>query len=149
MIKVDYKVFVDNERKPLYIGSGDAMNVLSEYAEPQLSASAIRSLQQGERVNLVNRRKGLRITLTNSNKAVKVKRTSSGKGFISTELEGVKTETQIKVAAADMLKSAEGYHRTVCIVKANGLSYKVKCMHKGLTYTDTVHKCKIVERKVL
>ena len=68
--------------------------------------------------------------------------------FLEPSLQGVKTDAQIRVAAADMLASEAGYKRTVCIVKANGLRYKVKCSAKMLSYTSIVTGCKIVDKRV-
>ncbi|MGJ8839604.1 hypothetical protein AB9H28_25010, partial [Salmonella enterica subsp. enterica serovar Kentucky] len=104
-------------------------------------------IERGIKVQHVNRKRGLKIVLTNSVKTAKVKRESSG--FLTIELEGIKTEAQIKVAAVDALKSPKGWHRTVVLVHANGLQYKIKCNHKGVTYADCVTHCKVVSKKVL
>ena len=122
--------------------------MLSEWLPPQLASTALRELRSSGKVDQVNRRRGHRIVLTHKTKKVKASKRGNT-GFLRTTLEGYKTEVQIRVAAADMLKGTEGYHRTVCMVEANGLEYKVKCMHKGLTYTEAVHRCEVVSKRVL
>lgn len=149
-MQVEYKVYFDGERRPSQTGKAQATDMVREYLHPQIAPSALRELSVNGKVDMVNRRRGVRLVLTSLTKRVKVK-TKSGKAkvFLKVKLDGIQTETQIKVAAADALKSKDGWHRTVCMVEANGLQYKVKCMHKGLTYTEAVHRCKVVEKKAL
>lgn len=148
VMQVNYSVFVDGNRKPFKSGSMQLQSVAHIYAQPQHKAAIIRDVVEGKKVVYTNRRKGLKLVLTNPNKTVKLVSKQANK-FLRIKLDGVQSPAQIQVAAADMLKSRDGWHRTVCMVEANGIEYKVKCMHKGLTYAETVHRCKIVEKKVL
>lgn len=145
-MKCNYSVYLDGERKPYIVSKGEISSVVSEYVQPSQRLDIERRLNEGEKITHHNRRKGLKIVLTHTVKTATVKRNSNS-GFLKVELEGVKTLPQIQMAAADALKSAGGWHRTVVLVKANGLVYKVKCKHKGLTYTECVHRCEIVDKK--
>lgn len=147
-MKVSYSVFFDGERKPSIKSSDELNAILDKFVEPASRGAMQRDIAQGVKVDHTNRRKGVRIVLTNPNKKVKVKERKAYEP-LHTTLEGKACEAQIKVAACNKLKSSEGWHRTVCIVEANGLAYRVKCMHKGLTYTEAVYRCEIVSKAVL
>lgn len=147
-MKCNYSVYYDGERRPSVKSCGELAKVLADYVESAQHNEITSKVARGVQVAHVNRRRGVKIVLTHAIKRTKIEGRES-KGFLRIKLDGIQTMPQIKVAVADKLKSSEGWHRTVVLVEANGLEYKVKCNHKGLTYTECVHKCEIVGRKIL
>lgn len=147
-MKCNYKVYLDSERKPFIMSSGDLDVVMKQYVDPKHRKDVEYKIARGEKVQHVNRRQGLKIVLEHPVKRCAHKRTGNV-GFLRIQLDGMKTIPQIKMAAIDKLKTSEGWHRTVVIVEANGLEYKVKCMHKGVAYTECISKCEIVSKKAL
>lgn len=148
-MQVQFKVFLDGERKPSVKGVSGINAILDKYIDIAKRAQVIAAISKGEKVDFTDRRHGARVVFANVAMKAKVKADSERMGFLKVSLQGIKTTPQIKVAAADALKSADGWHRTVVLVKANGLEYKVKCKHKGLTYTECVYQCVIVSKRAI
>lgn len=144
-MNVNYKVFLSGERYAYKSSTGTAKQVLTEWVTPKLVNDALSELGRVNKVVVTDRRKGLKIVLTSTTKKVKVVRKPST--FLKVELDGRQSEAQILVAAVDKLKTSEGWHRVVCEVVANGLVYKVKCHHKGISWTDAVKNATIESKR--
>lgn len=142
--KVNFKIFADGEKWAMAQGFQSIDSLLDKYLPTSYHAKVKRDVAQSATTRA--KCNGLRLVITNPKLKDAKRGTSSG--FLKVELQGKQSEAQIRVAAADKLKTPSGYHRTVCMVLANGLEYKVKCKHKGLTYTETVYRCEIVGKKV-
>ena len=170
-MKACYKVFTDGNPKPLYQGTQDIETLIKEYVQPGHATDVRHKVARGLAVQHVNRRKGLKIHLTHPIKRVKILKDKDarwtkvhardedggteymtyvdGDGFLKVQLEGKVSEAHIKIAATEILRTKWGWHRTVVEVLANGLSYKVKCNHKGMTYTEVLTKACIVKKSVV
>lgn len=147
-MQAQYKVYLDGERRPSNKGTSAITPLLDKYVDPAQRAKVIAMLSKGEQVEHTNRRSCCRIVLTNTALKVKVKAVENV-GFLRVKLQGIQTTPQIKVAAADALKSPDGLHRVVVMVEANGLEYKVKCQHKAMSYAECVYQCVVTTRRAL
>jgi len=144
-MKVNYSVFFDGERRPSVKSQGVARDILSKYVSSGLVNDSLSELGRMNKATVQDRRRGVKIVLTSATKRAKVQ--SKPSEFLRIELEGKQSMTQIIVAAVDKLKSSAGWHRVVCEVVANGLIYKVKSNHKGVSWTDAASSATIVSKR--
>lgn len=144
-MKVNYSGFFTGERRPFVKSQGEARSILDKYVSSGLVGDALSELGRTNKVEVTDRRRGVKLVLTSTTKRTKVK--SKASEFLRITLDGRQSETQIIVAAVDKLKTSAGWHRVVCEVEANGLVYKVKSHHKGVSWTDAASNATIVSKR--
>lgn len=138
------KVFFDSERRPSYDGVMSLDSILKQYVSSFAHDKIRMEVGRHGKINFLDRGTCTRVILHKAG----MKHSRSYQPLIAV-LDGVVTMPQIRVAAVDALKTPEGKHRTIVLIRANGLEYRFKCNHKHHQFSGSLDRLELLSKRAV